>query len=195
MYGSYHRILRADGVEGPTAPQVVAGNICESGDAFTRDENGIVDRELPLFGKATRSAYATRGVRLFHVLELQLAAEARRGARERRSGPPHPASGADGEPFRRRLKAAPEGTARRYGMKKTRVGILFGGRSVEHEVSLNSARNVLRAIDRDKYDVLLIAIDKGGCWGIVPEEVFSRLFEGPGRGAERLVPPSTRSSA
>jgi diaminopimelate decarboxylase len=49
MYGSYHRILRAEGFEGPSAPQVIAGNICESGDAFTRDENGIVDRELPLF--------------------------------------------------------------------------------------------------------------------------------------------------
>jgi diaminopimelate decarboxylase len=49
MYGSYHRILRAEGVEGPSAPQVIAGNICESGDTFTRDENGIVDRELPLF--------------------------------------------------------------------------------------------------------------------------------------------------
>jgi D-alanine-D-alanine ligase len=65
-------------------------------------------------------------------------------------------------------------------MKKTRVGILFGGRSAEHEVSLNSARNILRAIDRDRYDVLLVAIDKGGRWGIVHEEVFSRLFEGPG---------------
>jgi diaminopimelate decarboxylase len=49
MYGSYHRILRAGGVEGPCTPQVIAGNICESGDTFTRDENGIVDRELPLF--------------------------------------------------------------------------------------------------------------------------------------------------
>jgi diaminopimelate decarboxylase len=49
MYGSYHRILHAGRVEGPLTPQVVAGNICESGDVFTRDENGIVDRELPLF--------------------------------------------------------------------------------------------------------------------------------------------------
>jgi D-alanine-D-alanine ligase len=62
-------------------------------------------------------------------------------------------------------------------MKKTRVGILFGGRSAEHEVSLGSARNVLRAIDRKTCDVLLIAIDKAGGWGIVAEDDFSRLFE------------------
>ncbi len=48
--------------------------------------------------------------------------------------------------------------------KKTRVGILFGGKSAEHEVSLQSARNVVEAIDREKYDVALIGIDKGGQW-------------------------------
>jgi D-alanine-D-alanine ligase len=62
-------------------------------------------------------------------------------------------------------------------MKKTRVGILFGGRSAEHEISLRSARNILRAIDRDKYDVLLIAIDKSGGWGTVSEDELSRVFE------------------
>jgi D-alanine-D-alanine ligase len=74
-------------------------------------------------------------------------------------------------------------------MKKTRVGILFGGRSAEHEVSLKSARNILRAIDRETYDVLLIAIDKGGGWGIVPEDDFSRLFERSEAGVEK-APPS-----
>ena len=49
MYGSYHRILHAENADGETIPQVVAGNICESGDVFTRDENGIVDRQLPTF--------------------------------------------------------------------------------------------------------------------------------------------------
>ena len=48
--------------------------------------------------------------------------------------------------------------------KKTRVGILFGGRSAEHEVSLQSAKNIFDAIDREKYDVSLIAIDKTGKW-------------------------------
>ena len=49
-------------------------------------------------------------------------------------------------------------------MKKLRVGILFGGRSGEHEVSLLSAASVLQAIDRRKYDVQLIGIAKDGRW-------------------------------
>ncbi|MEE2710493.1 MAG: D-alanine--D-alanine ligase [Gemmatimonadota bacterium] len=49
-------------------------------------------------------------------------------------------------------------------MNKIRVGILCGGKSAEHEVSLQSARNIVDAMDREKYDVLLIGIDKQGQW-------------------------------
>ncbi len=49
-------------------------------------------------------------------------------------------------------------------MKKLRVGILFGGRSGEHEVSLLSAASVLQAIDKEKYDVVPIGITKDGRW-------------------------------
>jgi D-alanine-D-alanine ligase len=49
-------------------------------------------------------------------------------------------------------------------MSRIRVGILFGGRSAEHEVSLLSARNVLAALDRDRFDPVLIGIDKNGKW-------------------------------
>ncbi len=49
-------------------------------------------------------------------------------------------------------------------MKKIRVGILFGGRSGEHEVSLLSAASVLGAIDRSKYEVVPIGITKEGRW-------------------------------
>jgi D-alanine-D-alanine ligase len=48
--------------------------------------------------------------------------------------------------------------------KKLRIGILFGGRSGEHEVSLLSAASILKAIDRKKYDVLPIGITKQGHW-------------------------------
>ena len=48
--------------------------------------------------------------------------------------------------------------------KKLRVGILFGGRSGEHEVSLLSANSILKAIDRKKFDVVPIGIDKQGNW-------------------------------
>lgn len=50
--------------------------------------------------------------------------------------------------------------------KKIKVGILFGGKSAEHEVSLQSARNVVDAIDKSKYDTVLIGIDKSGKWHI-----------------------------
>src|SRR5215472_15206081 len=49
-------------------------------------------------------------------------------------------------------------------MKKLRVGILFGGRSGEHEVSLLSAASILKAIDKDKYEVVPIGITKEGRW-------------------------------
>ncbi|HSM88256.1 MAG TPA: D-alanine--D-alanine ligase family protein [Candidatus Limnocylindrales bacterium] len=49
-------------------------------------------------------------------------------------------------------------------MSKIRVGVLFGGRSGEHEVSLLSAASVLKAINKDKYDVVPIGISKEGRW-------------------------------
>jgi len=47
---------------------------------------------------------------------------------------------------------------------KIRVGILFGGKSAEHEISLLSAKNVIDAIDKTKYEPVLIGIDKSGRW-------------------------------
>ncbi len=48
--------------------------------------------------------------------------------------------------------------------KKLRVGVLFGGRSGEHEISLLSAASILRAMDRAKYEVVPIGITKAGRW-------------------------------
>lgn len=48
--------------------------------------------------------------------------------------------------------------------KRIRVGIIFGGRSGEHEVSLRSARSIMDAIDKDKYEILPIGITKEGRW-------------------------------
>jgi D-alanine-D-alanine ligase len=48
--------------------------------------------------------------------------------------------------------------------KKTRVGIIFGGRSGEHEVSLASARSVMRALDPTRYDIVPIGITHEGQW-------------------------------
>lgn len=56
--------------------------------------------------------------------------------------------------------------------KKIRVGILFGGRSAEHEVSLQSARNIIEAVDRKKYEVMLIGIDKDGRWFLLDDNNY-----------------------
>jgi D-alanine-D-alanine ligase len=47
---------------------------------------------------------------------------------------------------------------------KKSVAIVFGGQSSEHEVSLQSARNVINAIDRNSYSITLIGVDKQGRW-------------------------------
>ena len=61
-------------------------------------------------------------------------------------------------------------------MKKLRVGVLFGGRSGEHEVSLLSAVSVLNAIDKSKYEVLPIGITREGRW--VTAVHAERLLQG-----------------
>ena len=51
-------------------------------------------------------------------------------------------------------------------MEKLRVGIVFGGKSAEHEVSLQSAKNIVDAIDKSRFDVVLLGIDKQGQWHV-----------------------------
>jgi D-alanine-D-alanine ligase len=59
--------------------------------------------------------------------------------------------------------------------KRLRVGILFGGRSGEHEVSLASAASVIRGLDPDKYEAVPIGITKEGHWLV-------------GSGAQKMLP-------
>ncbi|MBI2034836.1 MAG: D-alanine--D-alanine ligase [Candidatus Levybacteria bacterium] len=56
--------------------------------------------------------------------------------------------------------------------KRIRVGILFGGRSAEHEISLLSAKNIIQAIDKEKYEPVLIGIDKKGKWYLEEQSHF-----------------------
>jgi len=63
--------------------------------------------------------------------------------------------------------------------KKIKVGVIFGGRSGEHEVSLVSAASVMRALDKKKYELVLIGITKEGKW-IVEEDSLEVLREGKG---------------
>jgi len=66
-------------------------------------------------------------------------------------------------------------------MNKLRVGILFGGKSAEHEVSLQSAKNIFDAIDREKYEPVLIGIDKSGRWLLNDESRFLIHADDPKR--------------
>ena len=83
-------------------------------------------------------------------------------------------------------------------MKKLRVGVLFGGRSGEHEISLLSAASVLKAINPDKYEVVPIGITKQGRW--VSSAHAEKLLRGEAVHEEscrhlRAGDPQTTSSA
>jgi D-alanine-D-alanine ligase len=79
-------------------------------------------------------------------------------------------------------------------VKKLRVGVLFGGRSGEHEISLLSAASVLNAINKNKYDVVPIGITKDGLW--VTAGHAEALLQGKQQPrALRAGDPETTSSA
>ncbi len=61
--------------------------------------------------------------------------------------------------------------------KKLNIGILFGGKSAEHEISILSAKNVLDALDRTKYQAVLIHIDKKGAWHVLNERSLSEAIQ------------------
>ncbi|HVB86562.1 MAG TPA: D-alanine--D-alanine ligase family protein [Candidatus Dormibacteraeota bacterium] len=64
--------------------------------------------------------------------------------------------------------------------KRLRVGVIYGGRSGEHEVSLASATSVIRALDPEKYDIVPIGITKDGRWLV-------------GNGAQKMLPEVLKS--
>lgn len=66
---------------------------------------------------------------------------------------------------------------------RKRIGLLFGGRSAEHEVSKLSAANILRALDPDRYDAVPIGIGRDGRW------LLCDSGNGAGRGAQSLEIP------
>ncbi|MEO6050657.1 MAG: D-alanine--D-alanine ligase A, partial [Pyrinomonadaceae bacterium] len=77
---------------------------------------------------------------------------------------------------------------------RTRVGIIFGGRSGEHEISIRSAKTVIESIDSDKYEVVPIAIMDDGRWLSPAESVrqfpdhTQKVFrDGQGEASESLI--------
>lgn len=63
--------------------------------------------------------------------------------------------------------------------KKMKIGILFGGKSGEHEVSIVSAMSVAKALDKNKYDVTMIGIDKTGRWVLPDEQTLLEFQNNP----------------
>lgn len=64
--------------------------------------------------------------------------------------------------------------------RKVRVAVLYGGRSSEHEVSLLSATNVIQNLDRSRFDVVPIGIDKQGSW-FLGEDIAKQHLDKPGK--------------
>ena len=78
--------------------------------------------------------------------------------------------------------------------RKLRLGVLFGGRSAEHEVSLRSAHNIIAAADPNKYEIVPIAITKEGRWraGMLPTGwTGAPALEGISREGVEVVPTAT----
>src|SRR5271154_5276673 len=77
--------------------------------------------------------------------------------------------------------------------KRLRVGVLFGGRSGEHEVSLASAASVIRALDPQKYEATLIGIAKDGRWlvGTGAQKLLSEVL----KSGERVSLPADPTAA
>lgn len=84
--------------------------------------------------------------------------------------------------------------------RKIRVAILFGGKSAEHEVSLQSARNIVEALDKKKYEPVLIGIGKSGAWlpPVASQQYLAladarRKQPAPGSKSVALIPASAGS--
>ncbi len=90
-------------------------------------------------------------------------------------------------------------------MGKLRIGLLFGGRSVEHDVSIVSATSISSALDRSKYSVSLVAIDPEGRWHLANDQTTlaevadekggSRVFLPAAPGEATLIPEDPASQS
>lgn len=73
---------------------------------------------------------------------------------------------------------------------KIKLGLIFGGKSSEHEVSIQSAKSIYSAINKDTYDTVLIGIDKNGDWYIVDEDFM--VSESNVENASLIVAPQNQ---
>lgn len=73
--------------------------------------------------------------------------------------------------------------------RKTRIAVLFGGRSAEHEVSLLSAANVVKAIDRARFEIVPIGIGRDGRWRLAELDGDALPPQAPAEGADIALLP------
>jgi D-alanine-D-alanine ligase len=78
-------------------------------------------------------------------------------------------------------------SARSRVSRKIRLGVVFGGRSGEHEVSVASARSVIEAVDPEKYEIIPIGISKQGGWLVGPPSASLLVDSWAGEPATSLV--------
>ena len=80
-------------------------------------------------------------------------------------------------------------------MARIRVGVVFGGRSGEHEVSVQSARSVLEALDRTRFDAVPLAITADGRWILAPNDSLVLPPRPDGGGQVAVLPGETKGLA
>jgi len=73
--------------------------------------------------------------------------------------------------------------------EKLRLGLIYGGRSAEHAISIRSARSVFAALDRGRYDIALVALDRRGHWFLSDERALVGCGENAGGKSEDEVVP------
>src|SRR4051812_45835090 len=104
--------------------------------------------------------------------------------------------------FRRALLVNRRGRCQGLSMaKRLRVGVVYGGRSGEHEISLRSAASIITALDPQRYEVVPVAITKDGRWRTGPDTIAlleaaqRELAPAPEHGMEvTLAPEPTRQA-
>lgn len=78
--------------------------------------------------------------------------------------------------------------------RKTTVGVIFGGRSVEHDVSIVTGQQVMRAFDPERYEVVPIYIDRDGVWFTGDALLDLKTYEGDVSKVEGIIPTLLSSS-
>jgi len=73
-----------------------------------------------------------------------------------------------------------------------RIALICGGKSPEHEISVRSAKNVLGAIDRSKFELSIIGIDRNGSWRLLEEDQLGKAIE-PNMGIELCIVPGRKT--